>query len=64
MHSDRCQLIPYLSSVVILSLQEQIVKINKEFRCMQQKYDKKVDCLNQQIYEYQKQIEQVGFIAV
>ncbi|BFZ05571.1 hypothetical protein BsWGS_08610 [Bradybaena similaris] len=43
----------------VQDLSEQIVKINKEFRCMQQKYDKKVDCLNQQIYEYQKQIEQL-----
>ncbi|CAG5115524.1 unnamed protein product, partial [Candidula unifasciata] len=43
----------------VQELSEQIVKINKEFRCMQQKYEKKVDCLNQQIYEYQKQIEQL-----
>ncbi|CAG5120996.1 unnamed protein product, partial [Candidula unifasciata] len=46
--------------MTIQDLNEQIVKLQKECRAIQQKLEKKVDCLNQQVYEYEKQTEQLS----
>lgn len=50
--------------MIIFVSQEQIVKLQKDCRAIQQKLEKKVDCLNQQVYEYEKQTEQVFFLNI
>ncbi|KAI8778935.1 coiled-coil domain-containing protein 18 isoform X1 [Biomphalaria glabrata] len=41
-------------------MQNQIVKLQKDMRCQQQKLEKKAECLTQQVYEYQKQTDQLS----
>ncbi|CAL1530532.1 unnamed protein product [Lymnaea stagnalis] len=44
----------------IMDLQNQVVKLQKDMRCLQNKLEKKAECLTQQVYEYQKQTDQLS----
>ncbi|GFO15843.1 coiled-coil domain-containing protein 18 [Plakobranchus ocellatus] len=43
----------------IADLQEEINRLQKEVRCIQQKADKRAECLSEQVYEYQKTADQL-----
>ncbi|KAK3779385.1 hypothetical protein RRG08_052607 [Elysia crispata] len=44
----------------IADLQDQVARNQKELRCLQQKCDKRCECLSEQVYEYQKTADQLS----